>query len=340
MTAPDPAARSPTSHSRWRLDLSRRALNFEEGGLLLGVIVLVLAIGIPHPEFFDPRSIVTVLRQAAFSGIIAFGVVYLIAMVEIDLSVGAIYMWAATVTALMIVNGFDPWFAAAVAILSAAALGATNGILASLLDTPIIVVSLGTLSAIRGGALVLSGGRAITGMPREHSFFVLFGSDWMGVPVPVWFLIISGVVLHITFWHTRFGATVRAVGSNVQAADFIGIRVNLYRVWTTLLVGLLCGISGVLTLAFFKASDPSLGAGLELQVIAAVVIGGTSLAGGTGTLLGAFLGMLIISLIGSGLVFYGVSGNWAQSVTGMVILLAIIVDRVIKRRRAADVSGT
>ena len=104
----------------------------------------------------------------------------------------------------------------------------------------------------------------------------------------------------------------------------------------TALVGLLCGVSGVLTLAFFKASDPSIGTGLELQVVAAVVIGGTSLAGGTGTLLGAFLGMLVISMIGSGLVFYGVSGNWAQFVTGVVIVAAIALDRTIKRRRTAS----
>jgi ribose transport system permease protein len=200
---------------------------------------------------------------------------------------------------------------------------------------PIIIVSLGTLSAIRGAALILSGGRAITGMPRQHPLFVWFGSDWLGIPVPVWFLAGAGVVLHIVFRHTRFGAVVRAIGSNADAAKFIGIRVTRYRVFATAIVGLLCGVSGVLTLAFFKASDPSLGAGLELQVVAAVVIGGTSLAGGTGTLLGAFLGMLVISMIGSGLVFYGVSGNWAQFVTGLVIVAAIALDRTIKRRRAS-----
>jgi ribose transport system permease protein len=317
-----------------KMALTRRFVGFDEGGLLLAVVCLALLIGIPHPEFLDPRSIVTVLRQTAFSGIIAFGMVYLISMIEIDLSVGAIYCWVATVAALLIDSGLDPWLAALAGVLSAGLLGALNGVLANVLDVPIIIVSLGTLSAIRGAALILSGGRAITGMPRQHALFVWFGSDWLGLPVPVWFLAGVGVVLHIVFRHTRFGAVVRAIGSNADAAKFIGIRVTRYRVLTTALVGLLCGVSGVLTLAFFKASDPSLGAGLELQVVAAVVIGGTSLAGGTGTLLGAFLGMLIISMIGSGLVFYGVSGNWAQFVTGLVIVAAIALDRTIKRRRA------
>ncbi len=325
---------------RWRL--VRGAFALEEAGLIAALIVLALVIGIPHPEFFDPRSLVTVLRQSAFVGIVAFGIVYLIAMVEIDLSVGANYCMAATISALMITNGgLDPWLAVALALLVSAALGAMNGVLANLLQVPIIIVSLGTLSVFRGAALVLSDGRAITGMPREHPFFAYFGSDWFGLPVPVWFLVLVGIVLHIAFWYTRFGAVVRAVGSNIQAAEFIGIPVRRYRIYVTTLVGLLCGISGVLTLAFFKASDPSLGAGLELQVIAAVVIGGTSLAGGSGTLLGAFIGVVLISMIGSGLVFYGVSGNWAEFVTGTVIVAAIALDRTIKRRRkvASDAGG-
>jgi ribose transport system permease protein len=309
-------------------------LALEEGGLLLALIVLALLIGIPHPEFFDPRSIVTVLRQSAFVGIVAFGVVFLIAMVEIDLSIGALYLMAATLAALAIESwGIDPWGAVLLAIVATSALGALNGVLANLLSVPIIIVSLGTLSAIRGGAFMLSEGRAITGMPREHPFFAWFGGDWLGLPVAVWALLALGVLLHILFWYTRFGAVVRAIGSNIQAADFIGIRVPLYRVLVTTLIGCLCGISGVLTLAFFKASDPSLGTGLELQVVAAVVIGGTSLAGGSGTLLGAFIGVVLISMIGSGLVFYGVSGNWAEFVTGVVIIAAIALDRTIKRRR-------
>jgi ribose transport system permease protein len=317
--------------------LLSRIAGFEEGGLLLALIVLALVIGIPHPEFFDPRSLITVLRQSAFVGIVAFGIVYLIAMVEIDLSVGAMYCMAATLPALLIESGgIDPWLAVAATLPVVAGLGAMNGVLANLLSVPIIIVSLGSLSVIRGGAFILSEGRALTGMPREHPFFVIFGSEWFGIPVPVWFMIMLGIALHIIFWHTRFGAVVRAIGSNLQAAEFIGIRVSLYRVYVTALVGLLCAISGILTLAFFKSSDPSLGAGLELQVIAAVVIGGTSLAGGSGSLLGALIGVILISMIGSGLVFYGISGNWAEFVTGVVIIAAIALDRTIKRRRKAS----
>ena len=130
----------------------------------------------------------------------------------------------------------------------------------------------------------------------------------------------------------RFGATVRAIGSNMPAAEFIGVRTGLVRIYATALVGFLCALSGVMTLAYFKAVDTSSGRDLALQVIAAVVIGGTSLAGGSGTIIGAALGVLIITTIDSGLVFYGVNLNYSEFVTGLVIVGAIALDRIVKRR--------
>lgn len=310
---------------------------FEEGGPLLILIVLALAIGIPNPDFFSPRALVAVLRQSAFIGIVACGMVYLVAMIEIDLAVGSIYGLSATIAALMIAAGVDPWISVGAAMAAGAAMGALNGALANVLAAPVIIISLGTLSAFRGLSLVLSDGRAITGMPREHAFFRIFGGEWLGMPAAIWIMAIVGVVLHLVFWRTRFGGAVRAIGSNLQAAQFLGLRVARTRVYVTALVGLLAGLGGVLALAFFKASDPSLGAGLELQVVAAVVIGGTSLAGGSGTLIGAFIGVVLINIISSGLTFYGVGGNWAQFVTGVVIVGAIALDRIIKRRRAEAV---
>ncbi|TQI65331.1 ribose transport system permease protein [Bosea sp. AK1] len=312
---------------------------FEELGLVVVLVALALVIGIPNPEFFSTRSLVTILRQSAFIGIIAFGTVYLIAMVEIDLAVGGIYGLSAITGALLIQAGVDPWVSVLVAILAAVALGALDGLLANLLAVPLIIISLGTLSVFRGLGLILSNARPITGMPRSHPFFEIFGGDLLGVPTSVWVLIGVGIILHFVFFRTRFGAIVRAIGSNPAAAEFIGLRVSFYRVATAALVGLLCGVSGVLTLAFFKAADPTLGVGMELQVVAAVVIGGTSLAGGSGSLIGAFIGVLLISIIGSGLVFYGISANWAQFVTGVFILAAIALDRFIKRRRARTAAG-
>jgi len=324
--------RSPAIRAK---DLWSRVTRFEELGLLLALVGLAIVIAIPNPEFLSARSLVTILRQSAFTGIIAFGMVYLIAMVEIDLAVGGIYGISAMIGALLIKAGIDPWVGITLAIAAATMLGALDGIVANLLEVPLIIVSLGTLSAFRGLGLILSNARPILGMPRTHPFFELFGGNVLGVPTPVWVLIIVGLALHFIFTRTRFGATVRAIGSNPVAAEFTGLRVARTRITVTALVGLLCGLSGTLTLAFFRAADPSLGAGLELQVVAAVVIGGTSLAGGSGSLIGAFIGVLLISTIASGLVFFGISANWAQFVTGIFILAAIALDRAIKRRRAS-----
>ena len=213
-------------------------------------------------------------------------------------------------------------------------LGGLNGVLTSLLRVPLIIVSLGTLSAYFGLHLILSDGKAIYGLPKDHPFFRWFGSDFLQLPASVWTAIVCAIVLYFVFAHTRFGATVRAIGSNMAAAEFIGVRTGLIRIYTTALVGLLSALSGVLALAYFKAVDTSSGRDLALQVIAGVVIGGTSLAGGSGTIIGAALGVLIITTIDSGLVFYGVNLNYSEFVTGLVIVGAIALDRIVKRRRA------
>jgi ribose transport system permease protein len=305
----------------------------EETGLVVVFLLMILAIGIPYPEFLSFGSIKTVLRQSALIGIIAFGMVFLVAMVEIDLSVGGIFATASSLAALLIkIHHLDPWIAVTLALLAGIILGGLNGILSSLLKVPLIIVSLGTLSAYFGLHLILSDGKAVYGLPKDHPFFTLFGGDLLDLPVSVWMSIGCAIILYFLFAHTRFGATVRAIGSNPAAAEFIGVNTSLIRIYATALVGLLAALSGVMTLAYFKAVDTSSGRNLGLQVIAAVVIGGTSLAGGSGTIIGAALGVLIITAIDSGLVFYGVNLNYSEFVTGAVIIGAIALDRISKRR--------
>jgi ribose transport system permease protein len=305
----------------------------EETGLLIVFLLMIFAIGIPYPEFLGFGSIKTVLRQSALVGIIAFGMVFLVAMVEIDLSVGGIFATSSSLAALLIkTHHFDPWVAVTVALFAGIVLGALNGILSTLLKVPLIIVSLGTLSAYFGLHLILSNGKAVYGLPKDHPFFTLLGGDMFGLPVSVWMSIGSAIVLYVLFGYTRFGAIVRAIGSNPTAAEFIGVNIGLIRICATALVGLLAALSGIMTLAYFKAVDTSSGRDLGLQVIAAVVIGGTSLAGGSGTIIGAALGVLIITVIDSGLVFYGVDLNYSEFVTGAVILGAIALDRISKRR--------
>lgn len=307
------------------------ALN--ELGVLLALVVLVVIIGASHPNFLSPASLINVAQGASIYGMIALGMVFLLAMREIDLSVGANYGLSITVAAILITTvGLNPWVAALAAVLFSMAFGALNGLLANALAVPAIIVTLGTLSVYRGAILILSGGRYVPAMP-ESSFFDIVGGRWLGVPASIWALGIMTIVLTIIFGFTRFGFVVRAIGSNEQAARLSGIPIRRIRLITLTMVGGICGIAGMLTFGFFRSADSNLGTGYELLVIAAAIIGGTGLSGGSGSVAGALIGALLISTIQSGLVQFGVNPNWSSLVTGAVIIAAVAVDSVVKRRR-------
>jgi ribose transport system permease protein len=260
--------------------------------------------------------------------------VFLLAMREIDLSVGAIYGVTIVAAALLMQSGIDPWLAALAGFVIGIALGGVNAVLANLLQIPTIIVTLGTLSVFRGLALVLSNGRSIGDLPREHAFFTILGDQLFGIPVAFWVFLSLTILLHVVLQSTRYGYLVRAIGSNEQAARLSGIRIPLVRQATLMLQGALCGIAGLLTLAFFQSADSTLGTGYELLVIASAIIGGTGLAGGRGTVVGAFFGALVLGVISSGLVQFGVAANWSTFVTGVVIIAAVALDYFIRRRRS------
>ncbi len=326
-------ARGP-SPSRGRFS-PKRVFAFDEIGIGIALLLLVGLVGVFHPEFLSRDSLIDLVRQASFVSIMAFGMVFLLAMGDVDLSVGAIYVVTIIGAGTFMRDGVNPWVAVVLGVALGAALGAVNGLLSFLVKVPVIVVTLGTLSMFRGLALVWSDGRIVTGAPTTHAFFTVFGGDWLGIPAAVWVLAILVVVLTWLFKYTRFGLTVRSIGSNPKAARFSGLPIVRTRILVLALLGSLCGVSGMLTLAFFAAPDPTLGAGIELPVIAAAIIGGTSLAGGAGTVLGALLGALAIQVINSGIVFFGVPSNWGSFVTGAVIILAVGTDTLLRRSRSA-----
>lgn len=305
-----------------------------ELGVFLALVVLVAVIAIPHPNFLSFNSIINVVQGASIYGMLALGMVFLLAMREIDLSVGANYGLSITVAALLTTSvGMDPWIAAGCALVVSILLGALNGVLSNALFIPAIIVTLGTLSVYRGATLVLSGGRYVPQVP-DSSFFEIVGGRPLGVPASIWALLILTIILTIVFRQTRYGFVVRAIGSNEQAARLSGIPIRRIRLITLTLMGGLCGVAGVLTFAFFRSADSNLGTGYELLVIAAAIIGGTALSGGSGSVVGALIGALLISTIQSGLVQFGVNPNWSSFVTGAVIIAAVAFDSLVKRRRA------
>jgi len=308
----------------------------EELGVIVALGLLVGLIGAIKPAFVDPNTLLNLTASNAFVGILSLGMVFLLAMREIDLSIGWMFNFSAVIAALAIRNGLDPFIAAALGIAFGAVLGLFNGFLAVGLRLPVLIVTLGTLSMYRGLSLVVNESRAVV-PPREvrdGPFFEVLTADLPGgIPVVSVVFITLAVLLHIVLHKTRFGYRTLAVGSNPEAARLAGIPIGRTKIQVLVLMGAVSGLSGVLFVGFRGAVDPNSGADFLLPVIAAVIIGGTPLAGGAGTIFGTLIGVLIIGVIGSGVVFLGIDAVWSTFVTGLVIVVAVGVDQLVRQRR-------
>ncbi len=311
----------------------QRAFEIESSSVLVATIALVAFIGILHPDFLAWGQLKEVVQNSVYIGIIAAGMTFLIAMREIDLSVGSMFGLSLVTAAIFIQHGTNPWLGALIGILAGCAMGLFNAILVQFIAIPAIIATLATLSMYRGLSQALSEGEQVTGLPAENSFFTFFGGDFAGLPVSVWVLILTTIVLTLVLRFTPYGYRVRAIGSNPEAATFSGISIPRVRVQTLVLLGALSGLSGMLGLAFFISGDPNIGTGFELQAIAAAVIGGTPLRGGSATVVGAVLGSVLLSAVNSGLAYFDVPVNWSSFATGAVILTAVALDSVIRGRR-------
>lgn len=333
MTKTDQARRTagteatrPAAGRRWKLP--------EETGVLIALFVMIAVIGFAKPRFLNPVNLFTVLGNTTFQGMLSLGMVYLLAIREIDLSVGWMFNFSAVVAALLMVAGLDPWIAMIAGVLFGALLGLVNGLLVNTLKLPSIIVTLGTFSMFEGLSLVSNSGRAINPPDLTGSYFTLISAKIFGViPVVGLVFVVLAIALHFVLHGTRFGYRVQAVGSNPEAAVLAGIPNALVRLQTLVLMGAISGLSGSLYVGFRGAIDPQEGADFVLTVIAAVIIGGTPLSGGYGTVFGAMIGMLIIQVISSGIIFFGIDATWSTFVTGAVIIVAVVLDRIVKYQR-------
>lgn len=307
----------------------------DELGVVVVLVLLVLGVGALRPAFLDPGNLLSTAHNSVYIALMACGMVFALAMREVDLSVGGMYAMGVVVGALLIRDGWSPWLAAGAVLALCALLGAVNGAITTYLGLPSFIVTLAASMLLRGVGLALAEGEQITDLPAEHAFFTFFGGgELIGVPVAVWVLVLAIAVLTVLFTRTRFGARVRAIGSNPEAAEFSGLPIARTRILALALSGLMSGLAAVLALAFFIAGDPTIGQAYELTAIAAAIIGGTPLAGGTGSVPGAAAGTLILGVVTAALVFFEVPINWTTFATGGVILLAVAAAPVLRRARA------
>jgi ribose transport system permease protein len=320
---------------QYALDGLLRVVRAPSISVIAATLVLVLLIGALRPAYLQTNQLLDVLQASVYVGLLAGGMSYLISMREIDLSVGSMFGLCLISVAMLIQAGLNTWLAAVAGIVVGGLLGATNAAIVSLVRIPTIVATLATLSVYRGMAIGLTNGTQVVHLPIENSFFTVLGGKVFGIPVSVLILVGVTVPLGLALHHTPFGYRVLAVGSNPEAAQFSGISIRRVRTQVLILMGVLAGIAGVLGLAFFTSGDPNIGSGFELQAIAAAVIGGTPLRGGSATILGAVFGAILLNVVATGLSYFSVPANWSAFATGLVILLAVGVDSLVRRRRAS-----
>jgi len=306
----------------------------DETGVIVALLALVVIVGVLRPTFFAPVTLVQQLSGAAFIGMLALAMVFVVVIRDIDLSIGWMFNFSAVIAAKAMVAGIDPWLGAAIGIAFGALLGLINGLLAVWLRIPVIIITLGTLSAYRGLSLVVNESRAVVPVDKSSAFFALFDIRLFDlIPFVAILFLVLAIALHLLLHQTRFGYRVQAIGSNPEAARLGGIPVDRTRILVLVLMGAVAGLTGATFLGFREAIDPVTGGDYLLPVVAAVIIGGTALSGGRGTIIGAVIGALIIQVITTGILFLGVDVKWSTFVTGAVIIIAVAVDQLVRRQR-------
>lgn len=303
---------------------------------LIALFLLCLIIAIFSDRFMTVTNLWNVMRQISVNICIAVGMTLVIISAGIDLSVGSVLAFAGAVTASFLSMGLElPFFgvylgfttlgAILMGIAMGGVLGLVNGWVITYFKVQPFVATLAMLTIARGLTMLWTQGYPISslGAPFAH-----LGTGWfLGVPIPVWIAAIVTVLAVFVMRKTRFGRYIYAIGGNERAARLSGIKVNQVKTLVYMLAGMLAAVGGILVTSRLDSAQPNAGMGYELDAIAAVVIGGTSLSGGRGLIMGTVLGAVIIGVLNNGLVLLGVSPFWQQVVKGMVILIAVIIDR-------------
>lgn len=296
-------------------------------GSLIGLIIITIILSIVSPNFLTLDNVLNVLRQVSINALIAFGMTFIILTGGIDLSVGSILALGSAVTAGMLASGMDPMLAVLLGLLAGGLMGAFNGLVITKGKVAPFIATLATMTIFRGLTLVYTNGRPITGLSDSLTFQLIGKGYFFGIPVPVILMVVVYIILYILLKKTTFGRKVYAIGGNEEASILSGIKVNIAKIWIYTITGVLSALAGIILTSRLNSAQPTAGASYELDAIAAVVLGGTSLAGGRGWIFGTLIGALIIGVLNNGLNLMNVSSFYQQVVKGGVILLAVLLDR-------------
>ena len=303
-------------------------------GILLAFIVVCILFGILTPVFFNPLNILNVIRQVSIIGVIAVGMTFVILLGGIDLSVGSVVAFTGIIAAGFQVKwGGSLFLSIFIPLLVGGGIGFLNGFISTKGGLHPFIVTLGTMSIFRGATLLVAKGRPISGMSKSFRFI---GAGMIGpIPFPVILFLGSVIIAAIILRRTVFGRYIYAIGGNEEAALLSGIRVDRYKVSAFTILGFLSALSGLILTSRLNSGELVAGEGYELDVIASVVIGGTSMMGGEGGVYGTLIGALLIGVISNGLNLLGVQPYWQMIVRGSIIILAVLMDKMKRRFRTA-----
>ena len=310
----------------------RKVSRVKEIGISLALLGLFVLFSILSPYFFQLENFINIVRQVSLLGIISMGMSLVIVCGEIDLSVGSLYGAAAIMTGVLMVGGVPVWLSALLGLATGTAFGFLNGLLITYGRIPALIVTLGMMNIARGLALIASGGHVVNlsshsvADPSLPVFLFIGQGKVFNVPVMCIVFIIATVVVYLLFGGTILGFRMRAVGGSKNAARASGIDEKRIKIIAFSIIGLLSAIAGLLNISFLGSVQGTTGQGMELNAIAAVIIGGTSLSGGEGTIIGTLIGVLIIGVLNNGIILLGVSPFWQLTIIGIVIIVAVAMD--------------
>ena len=325
--------------------LGHRVLNIvTDSWILLVLIALVVVFAILNPAFITPFNIRNVINDASILLIMAIGQTYVMIAGGLDLSVGSVLVFSGVVAAKIMgsseIGGASqatsPWITIALvaAILSGIGWGVLNGVLIIRLKLPPLIVTLGTLGMALGFAQIITGGIDLSGVPDVLVNSIGLGKV-AGIPLPVIIAVVLSMIAALVLRFTRFGRYTYAIGSNIDAARRVGIDINNHLIKLYAIQGLLAGVSGILALTRYTTTTIGAHGQDNLSVISGVVLGGTSLYGGYGSILGTVVGILIPAVLANGLQIIGVQSFWQTVVIGAILIVAVFLDRIKRKARAS-----
>lgn len=301
------------------------------GGVFLALIALMILFSILSPYFLKTNNILTVLSQVSIIAILAFGMTFVLMIGEIDLSVGSIVALCGVVLGLMLSNGYNA-FISIIAVIAAGALaGLFNGFISAKFRIPTFIVTVATLGIFRGVGYAFTDAKPIE---IDNPIILFLGNSKLFniIPVPVIVVGVFLIIAHVVLAKTKFGRQAKIAGGNKTAAEYVGINTRRLQMKIFMITGVAAAISSILLAARLYSAQPNAATGYELDAIASAVLGGTSLSGGYGTVLGTFIGALIIGVINNGMNLIGMPYFYQQIIKGLIIIIAVFIDVKNKER--------